>query len=63
MRTDQVNRTPVWGSWRELVCRLVPALVMSLVLWVALIAGASVAFAGGSDSPTPYTVDRAGGAQ
>src|SRR5690606_3701692 len=50
----------VFTSYRSLARTLAPALVMSLVLWAALIAGASVAFAGGSDGPTPYTVDRHG---
>lgn len=36
------------------------ALPIALVLWAVLILGASKAFAGGSDSPTPYTVDRTG---
>ena len=39
------------------------ALPVSLVLWAVIVLGATKAFAGGSDDPTPYTVDRAGGAQ
>ena len=43
----------MFTSYRSLARTLAPALVMSLVLWAALIVGASVAFAGGSDGPTP----------